>query len=124
MQRNAPVRLTSTTRRQSSTVRSSSGTARRTRAGVVEQQVEPAEGLLRRLEEGTDGIRIGDVGRDGEDPWTSRPGLGDGLRDRLGPAAGEYDRVPFTQQGEGRRPADPRPGTRDDRCLLDTSPSG
>ena len=64
VQRNAPVRLTSTTRRHCSTVRSSSGTAGAPRAGVVEQQVEAAEGLPRRLEEGRDRRGIAHVGRE------------------------------------------------------------
>ena len=119
MQRNAPVRLTSTTRRHSSIVRSSSGTARRARAGVVEEQVEAAEGLLRRLEEGADRLGVGHVGRDGEGPAAVRPRLVDGLRERLGPAAGQDDRVALGQQGEGRRPADPRPRAGDDRCLAE-----
>ena len=53
-----------------------------------------------------DRIRVGHVGGNGQRERAVASCLRDGLGERLGPAAGEDDRIPFAQERQGRRPAD------------------
>ena len=114
VQRNAPVRLTSTTRRHCSTVRSSSGTggapvpallnSRSSRPNVSFVAVE--ERLHRRPGRSRRSARRAPAGRP-----TRASGR---LLQRICAPAGEHDRVALPQEGEGGRPADARARARDD----------
>ena len=75
VQRNAPVRLTSTTAFHCSKVSSSSGTGRRAGAGVVEQHVEAAEGGFRFAKQGFDERGIAHVGGNRDGSCAKRPSL-------------------------------------------------
>ncbi len=118
VQRNAPVRLTSTTRRHCSTVRSSSGTggapvpallnsrSRRPKAAsVASKRARTDAGIARRRR-----------GRPGP-ARRPAPASAIGLLQRLAAPAGEDDRVALAQQRQGRRPADAGPRAGDDRDL-------
>ena len=106
------MRLVSTTARQASRSRSSSGNGRGADTCVVEQQVEPAEPRLDLREERRHRRGIADVARDGHR-------LGPRLRRRqlqlLSAPAGEDDGEAGARQRDRRRAADAAAGTRDER---------
>ena len=90
-------------------------------AGVVEQQVEPAEVLLDPREQRLDRFRIADVGR-------HRQGLGvagflGGLLELVGAAAGQHHRIAVAGQRKRHRLADARSGPRHHRHLCSAIPS-
>ena len=106
VQRNAPVRLTSTTCFHCCECQILQRNGRGTRAGVVEEQVESAEGCLGRVEQSGDGIGIGHIRGNGQ---RSRP-RGSGFRhdtfECLASSTGEHDRITSLKKCEGCRPAD------------------
>ncbi len=115
MQRNAPVRLMSTTVRHCSTVRSSSGTPGAGDAGVVEQQVDPAERLDGPAEESRHRVRIGDVGGHGERPFASGPASRATFSSGSAPAPRQHHRPPVFHQRERHRTSDAAPRSRHNR---------
>jgi hypothetical protein len=87
---------------------------RRALTGVVEEQIEPAELFDRLIEEGADGVGIGDVRGDGERACSQITRERSGLGECLGAAAGEGDGIAGSQQCEGDGAADARTGAGDD----------
>jgi hypothetical protein len=84
-------------------------------AGVVEQHVEPSEGVVRGGEQRAHGRRVGDVGRHRERARTMRTGIRHRLcQQRLAPA-GEDDGKAGFEEGQRDGPANSRSRTRYNR---------
>ncbi len=83
---------------------------RRPGAGIVEQQIEPAEALFGLCEQGADRRRIGHIGGDGKHPAAGGNTSRHCLVERLGPAAGEDDRIARRLKGQRNGPPDTASG--------------
>ena len=118
MQRNAPVRLTSTTLLPLLDRQVFERHGGRAGAGVVEQQVEPAEGLLRLVEERLHRGVVADVGRHHEGLSARGLALRRGRFERLLAPSGKHDGVAGLHQRDRRRPADAAAGARHERDLF------
>ena len=123
MPRKAPVRLVSTTRRQSSTVRSSSGTGRRPIPALLKRRSTrpnaPTAASNRARTESGSVTSVGTASARGPAP-PARAIVSARASGRRPAIATEY---PSRQEGQGRRPADPRAAARDDRHLPGLGPS-
>src|SRR5438128_2539494 len=88
-----------------------------TDAGVVEQQVEAAEALLRVREQCAHRVRILDIGWNGYATRDRGARALDRGIEKIGASPGKNDAVPILDEGERDRFADPgaRPG---DNCNL------
>ncbi len=104
----------STTFFHCSNVSSSRFDAGRADAGVVEEDVEAAEGFAYAREQRADRRGVRDIGGDGERGALRGARFGDRLLERLAAPTGEGDAIAFVQQRDGRGLADAGAGAGDD----------
>ena len=86
-------------------------------AGVVEEHIEPAPGVLHLGEDGAHVLRLGDVGRQHHGACLGAR-VGRRLLEQLGAASDERHVVGVFEQGERRRFADAGARARDERDSL------
>ena len=96
---------------------------RRADAGIVEQDVEPAEGRLDRGEQRQDRLALRHVGRHRQRLGAERIDFAGDLVEHFLAAAGQHQAVAGFRQGNGHRPADPGAGARSPRRFLQTRSS-
>ena len=104
--RNGPVRLAATTLEPGLVRQILQRHGRRAAAGIVEHQVEAAEGLLGPGEQGLDRFPLGDVGRHGQRIGGVVAGHARGLFERFLAAAGQHHLVAVLEQRQRRGAAD------------------
>jgi hypothetical protein len=86
-------------------------------SGVIEEEVQAAEGVQSFLKESLDAGWVSYVGRDGEDVGGGRASQGSGFFELVGAASGEGYGIAGSVEGQGYRPADSASGACYEGCF-------
>ena len=87
-------------------------------AGIVEQEIEPAESFLRPREERLHRLRIGDIGRHGQQLPCVRVPVANRLLEPIGPASGQHYGITIAGKRQRNGLPDATASTGDNGYLL------